>query len=113
MSSWLKGRTSPEMLYWETKWSSRIPFAKTADLLQEVWPVADSVNAPTVRHPLQEVGELSRSVSVRPTIPFRRDGLILQLGAVRESDWLIVRAGVATPVVVDVGVTVPCTKLSC
>jgi hypothetical protein len=27
---------SPEMLYWETKWSSRILFTKTADLWKEV-----------------------------------------------------------------------------
>ena len=39
MSSWLKGRISPEMLYLETKWSSLIPFAKTADLWKEVLPV--------------------------------------------------------------------------
>jgi hypothetical protein len=36
MKTWLNGRTSPEMLYLETKWSSLIPFAKTSDLLKEV-----------------------------------------------------------------------------
>ena len=48
MRSWLNGQTSPEMLYLETKWASLIPFAKAADLLKEVLPVGDSVNAQTV-----------------------------------------------------------------
>jgi hypothetical protein len=55
MKTWLNGRTSPEMLYLETKWSSLIPFAKTSDLLQEVLPVEDSVNPETVRNHLQDV----------------------------------------------------------
>jgi hypothetical protein len=50
--SWLNGQTSPEMLYLETKWASLIPFARVADLLKEVLPVADSVNPETVRNHL-------------------------------------------------------------
>jgi hypothetical protein len=42
MSSWLKGPSSLEMLYLETKWSSRIPFAKTADRWKQVLPVASN-----------------------------------------------------------------------
>ena len=38
-ASWLRGQTSPELLYLETKWASLIPFAKVADLLREVLPV--------------------------------------------------------------------------
>ena len=55
MKSWLNERTSPEMLYLETKWSSLIPFAKTSDLLKEVLPVEDGVNPESVRHHLQGV----------------------------------------------------------
>jgi hypothetical protein len=57
MKSWLNERTSPEMLYLETKWSSLIPFAKTSDLLKEVLPVEDCVNPESVRHHLQGVAE--------------------------------------------------------
>jgi hypothetical protein len=57
MNTWLNGRTSPEMLYLETKWSSLIPFAKTSDLLKEVLPVEDCVNPESVRNHLQDVAE--------------------------------------------------------
>ncbi len=55
--TWLSGRTSPEMLYLETKWASLIPFAKVADLLKEVLPVGDSLNQETVRSHLQATAE--------------------------------------------------------
>ena len=47
MRTWLNGQTSPEMLYLETKWASLIPFARATDLLKEVLPVGDLVNAET------------------------------------------------------------------
>jgi hypothetical protein len=40
-AAWLKGRTSPELLYLETKWGSLIAFERVADLLKEVLPVGD------------------------------------------------------------------------
>ena len=50
--AWLHGRTSPEMLYLETKWASLIPFAKVAELLKDVLPVGGPVNQESVRsHP--------------------------------------------------------------
>jgi hypothetical protein len=57
MRVWHQGRVSPEMVYLETKWASLIPFAKVADLLQEVLPIEDSVNAETVRDHLQATAE--------------------------------------------------------
>ena len=57
MRTCLNGRASPEMLYLETKWASLIPFARTTDLLKEVLPVANSVNAETVRNHLQLTAE--------------------------------------------------------
>jgi hypothetical protein len=57
MRSWLNGQTSPEMLYLETKWASLIPFARATDLLKEVLPVGDLVNAETVRNHLQLTAE--------------------------------------------------------
>src|SRR6202049_1544507 len=47
------GQTTPEMLYLETKWASLIPFARATDLLKEVLPVGDLMNAETVRNHLQ------------------------------------------------------------
>jgi hypothetical protein len=57
MRTWLNDRTSPEMLYLETKWASLIPFARTTDLLKEVLPVANSVNPETIRNHLQLTAE--------------------------------------------------------
>ena len=56
-ATWLKGRTSPERLYLETKWGSLIPYEKVADLLKEVLPVGESTNHETVREHLQAVAE--------------------------------------------------------
>ena len=57
MRTWLNGQTSPEMLYLETKWASLIPFARATDLLKEVLPVGDLVNAETIRNHLQLTAE--------------------------------------------------------
>jgi hypothetical protein len=50
-SAWLRGTTSPELLYLETKWASLVPFAKVADLLGEVLPI--DANHETVRQHVQ------------------------------------------------------------
>lgn len=56
MTSWLAGQTSPELLYLETKWASLIPYAKVAELLKDVLPVAETLNRETVHSHLQAVG---------------------------------------------------------
>ena len=56
-ATWLKGRTSPELLYLETKWGSLIPFAKGGRLLKEALPVGESTNHETVREHVQGVAE--------------------------------------------------------
>jgi hypothetical protein len=56
-ATWLKGRTSPERLYLETKWGSLIPYEKVVDLLKEVLPVSESTNHETVREHLQTIAE--------------------------------------------------------
>jgi len=56
-AAWLRGRTSPELLYLETKWGSLIPFEKVSDLLKEVLPVGESTNHETVREHLQRIAE--------------------------------------------------------
>ena len=56
-ATWLKGRTSPERLYLETKWGSLIPYEKVADLMKEVLPVSESTHHEMVREHLQTVAE--------------------------------------------------------
>ena len=55
MAAWLRGTTSPELLYLETKWASLIPFAKVADLLREVLPV--DADDETIRGHVQATAE--------------------------------------------------------
>lgn len=57
VSRWLQGRTTPELLFLETKWGSLIPYAKVADLLKDVLPVGDTTNQVTIRQHLHSVAE--------------------------------------------------------
>jgi hypothetical protein len=57
IASWLKGRSSPERHYLETKSCSLIPYEKVADLLKEVLPISPSTNHERVREHLQAVAE--------------------------------------------------------
>ena len=57
-ATWLKGRTSPERCYLETKWASLIPYEKVAELLKDVLPVSASTNHETAHTP-KDAGELS------------------------------------------------------
>lgn len=53
----LSERVSPERLYLETKWGSLISFELTACLLTDTLPVAETVNAGSVRNHLQQVAQ--------------------------------------------------------
>jgi len=53
----LAGHISPELLYLETRWASLIPFVPTAELLHEVLPVDEKLNATTIRNHLLAVAE--------------------------------------------------------
>ena len=57
MRAWLQARTTPEMLYLETRWASLIPFARVVDLLKDELPVRDALNSESVRNHLQATGE--------------------------------------------------------
>ena len=48
-AQWATGHTSPELVYLETKWASLLPYAKVADLLKDVLPIAPTWNHETVR----------------------------------------------------------------
>ena len=52
-------RTTPEMLYLETKWAALLSYSQTAALLKEVLPVDEKLNATTIRNHL---GQVARQV---------------------------------------------------
>jgi hypothetical protein len=53
----LNEHVSPGRLYLETKWGSLISFELAADLLKDTLPVAETLNAATVRNHLHRVAE--------------------------------------------------------
>jgi hypothetical protein len=53
----LPERSTPELLYLETKWASLMSYGMTTKLLDEVLPIGKHVNAETVRHHLHAVAE--------------------------------------------------------
>lgn len=57
LTEWLAERNSPELQYIETKWASLMAYGVTADLLKDVLPVGETLNAATVRHHLQRVAQ--------------------------------------------------------
>jgi hypothetical protein len=64
-ASWLRGTNTPELLYVETKWASLIPYAKVADLLQEVLPL--KTNHETLRRHVQAAAErLEKELGAEP-----------------------------------------------
>lgn len=52
LNKWLSDHNSPELLYIETKWASLMSYGMTVDILKDVLPVSDSLDAETVRHHL-------------------------------------------------------------
>jgi hypothetical protein len=57
LTDWLQDLTSPELQYLETKWASLMSYGLTADLLKDVLPVGDSLNAATIRNRLHQVAK--------------------------------------------------------
>ena len=57
LASLLPERTSPELLYLETKWASLASYGITAALLHEVLPIDKKHNASTVRNHLHRVAQ--------------------------------------------------------
>jgi hypothetical protein len=53
----LKERTSPEMIYLETKFASLMSYGLTVDLLTEVLPLGNQINTAGVHRRLQQVAE--------------------------------------------------------
>ena len=57
MAERLPERSTPELLYLETKWASLMSYGMTTKLLDEVLPIGKHVNAETVRHHLHAIAE--------------------------------------------------------
>jgi hypothetical protein len=53
----LPEHVTPELLYLEVKWSSLLPYGVSCDLLHDVLPVDEKLNAVTIRHHLFQVAE--------------------------------------------------------
>jgi hypothetical protein len=53
----LPGRVTPELLQLETRWASLASFGVTADLLSDVLPIGDAINAATIRNDVLRVAE--------------------------------------------------------
>ena len=64
----LTEHTAPELLYLDTKWASLISYDKTAELLKEVLPIDDKLNAATVRNHLHRA-DLIEKYGVRFWLP--------------------------------------------
>ena len=57
LATWLKAHSSPELLYLETKFASLMSYGLSIRLLSEVLPIANEVNATSMRRHQQQIAE--------------------------------------------------------
>ena len=57
LQAMLPEHVSPELLYLEVKWSSLLPYQTSCDLLHDVLPVDEKLNAGTIRNHLFQIAE--------------------------------------------------------
>ncbi len=57
LATWLEAHSSPELLYLETKFASLMSYGLSIRLLSEVLPIADGVNATSMRRHQQQIAE--------------------------------------------------------
>ncbi len=57
LNDWLSDHNSPELRYIETKWASLMSYGLTVDLLKDVLPINEGLNAETVRHHLHQTAK--------------------------------------------------------
>ncbi|MPR36726.1 hypothetical protein GBK04_26185 [Cytophagaceae bacterium SJW1-29] len=87
-------------MFLETKWACLIPFEKTANLLKEVLPVAETINATTIQNHLyglalaqeQEVGEEQwmydcGSINQRQALPRPERTMVVGIDGGYVRDW--------------------------
>jgi len=71
LTGWLPEHNSPELQYMETKWASLMAYGLTADLLKDILPVSESLNAATVRHHLHGIARRQElELEERPDSPW-------------------------------------------
>ena len=63
-------RVSPERLYLETKWGSLISFELAAELLKDTLPVAETVNAASIRNHIHRVAERAEAALGNEQVSF-------------------------------------------
>ncbi len=82
-------RTTPEMLYLETKWAALKSYSQTAALLKEVLPVDQKLNAATIRNHLGQVArQVNSQLSVAPST--NAAGLFVSKSGVTEAEGSLV-----------------------
>ena len=57
LATWLNAHSSPELLYLETKFASLMSYGLSIRLLSEVLPIANEVNATSMRRHQQQIAE--------------------------------------------------------
>jgi len=57
LNNWLSEHNSPELQYIETKWASLMSYGLTVDLLKEVLPIHECLDAETVRRHLHKTAQ--------------------------------------------------------
>ena len=57
LATWLEAHSSPELLYLETKFASLMSYGLSIRLLSEVLPIANEVNATSMRRHQQQIAE--------------------------------------------------------
>ncbi len=57
LNDWVSEHNSPELRYIETKWSSLMSYGMTVDLLKDVLPLNEALNAETVRQHLHKTAK--------------------------------------------------------
>ncbi|MFT5520003.1 MAG: hypothetical protein ACI9IA_000590 [Enterobacterales bacterium] len=57
LNNWVSDHNSPELRYIETKWSSLMSYGMTVDLLKDVLPINEGLNAETVRQHLHKTAK--------------------------------------------------------
>ena len=57
LADWLTERTAPELLYLESKFAALMSYGQSAQMLAELFPVDEQLNAATIRNHTQELAE--------------------------------------------------------
>ncbi|MBC3794823.1 ISKra4 family transposase [Spirosoma utsteinense] len=82
-------RTTPEMLYLETKWAASLSYSQTVALLKDVLPVDQKLNAVTIRNHLGQVArQVDSQLSVAPLT--NATGLLVSQSAVTQAEGSLV-----------------------